>query len=64
MVNDSKAAAISTNSSGRCSVASQSDIESPILLGPDVPFRPPNFAQRHRLKNGDLSCTLAVWDVR
>ena len=35
-----------------------------ILLGPDVPFRPPNFAQRHRLKNGDLSCTLAVWDVR
>lgn len=35
-----------------------------ILLGPDTPFRTPPGAERHRLKNGDLSCVLAVWDVR
>lgn len=34
-----------------------------VLLGPDVPYRPPQVAERHRLKNGDLSVTLAVWDV-
>lgn len=35
-----------------------------ILLGPDSPLRPPPGAERHRLKNGDLPCVLAVWDVR
>ncbi|GMV12420.1 MAG: RNA methyltransferase [Polyangiaceae bacterium] len=35
-----------------------------VLLGPDTPFRTPPGAERHRLKNGDLSCVLAVWDVR
>ncbi|MBK7586478.1 MAG: RNA methyltransferase [Myxococcales bacterium] len=34
-----------------------------LLLGPDVPFNPPRGARRHRLKNGDLPCSLAVWDV-
>jgi len=35
-----------------------------VLLGPDSPFRPPAGADRHKLRNGDLPCVLAVWDVR
>lgn len=34
-----------------------------LLLGPDVPFQPPKHATRHRVRNGDLPCVLAVWDV-
>lgn len=34
-----------------------------VLLGPDTPFRIPPGAVRHKLRNGDLPCVLAVWDT-